>query len=172
MATDANAAAHDADDPDDGDGIAALSLALRGSIGRVYRRFRTLRAHDELGDAALGVLTHLRKVGPQSLTALSEDARVTPSSMSQTVNRLAAADYVVRGADPDDGRRVLFHLTEAGRRIEAEGVARSRTWFDGALGGLEPRERTVLDEAAAILRRIADAPDVPTTPTAPAPEER
>jgi len=136
----------------------ALSAALRSSIGRVYRRFRALRAQGELGDAAMSVLTRLRKEGPQSLTALSDDARVTPSSMSQVVNRLERGGYLMRGADPADGRRVLFHLTAEGERIERASVARSRAWFDDHLAALTPADRAVLVRAAEILQRIADAP--------------
>ncbi|MGN6324647.1 MarR family winged helix-turn-helix transcriptional regulator [Pseudolysinimonas sp.] len=142
----------DANDPDE------LSQRLRTAVGRLYRRFRALRAHDELGDAALAVLSRVRKEGPQTLTALSGEARVTPSSMSQTVNRLTAGGYLVRAADPDDGRRVLFHLTESGRRVEGESVARSRAWFRAELVAATDHERAVLAEAAEILRRIADSP--------------
>lgn len=158
MTSEANRGAARGDDRDE---IAELSAVLRDGIGRVYRRFRTLRAHDELGDAAMGVLARLRKAGPQSLTELSTEARVTPSSMSQTVNRLAAGGFLERRDDPDDGRRVLFHLTPEGRRVEAEGIARSRAWFEGELGALDARERAALAEAAGILQRIAEAPDRP-----------
>jgi DNA-binding MarR family transcriptional regulator len=151
-------------EPANDDEIAELSARLRGAVGRVYRRFRTLRAHGELGDAAMAVLTRVRKAGPQSLTELSDEARVTPSSMSQTVNRLADGGYLERRDDPTDGRRVLFHLTDAGRGIEAEGIARSRAWFDGELAAATPADREALARAAEILLRIADAP-------APAPEE-
>ncbi len=145
--------------PANGDpGVADLSAQLRSAVGRVYRRFRALRAHGELGDAAVAVLTRLRKAGAQSLTELSAEARVTPSSMSQTVNRLAVGGYLERRDDPSDGRRVLFHLTEVGRRVEAEGIARSRAWFDRELASATPEERAVLARAAAILQRIADAP--------------
>jgi len=138
--------------------IDELSQQLRTGIGRVYRRFRALRATDELGDAAMSVLTRVRKEGPQTLTALSDDARVTPSSMSQTVNRLTAGGYLVRSADPTDGRRVLFELTESGRRTERESIARGRAWFEGELTRATDEERAVLLRAAGILERIADAP--------------
>jgi DNA-binding MarR family transcriptional regulator len=135
-----------------------LSAALRTAIGRVYRRFRALRAQGELGDAAMSVLTRLRKEGTQTLTQLSDDARVTPSSMSQVVNRLEQGGFLVRSADPADGRRVLFHLTDEGRRIEHESIARSRAWFDGHLEALSDADRAVLARAAEILHRVADAP--------------
>lgn len=138
--------------------IAELSQSLRSAVGRVYRRFRALRAQGELGDAAMAVLTRLRKDGPRSLTELSDDAQVTPPSMSQVVNRLEKGGLVVREADTVDRRRVLFHLTDAGRRVEAESTARGRSWFDAQLVGMSADDRDVLERAARILHRVADAP--------------
>src|SRR6266567_1231181 len=87
---------------------ADLGGQMRLAVGRLYRRFRSERPEGGLGDAALAVLTHLHKHGPQSLTELSEHDRVSPASMSQTVNRLTSAGYAVRTRDPDDRRKVLF----------------------------------------------------------------
>jgi DNA-binding MarR family transcriptional regulator len=133
----------------------ALDVELRQAVGRVYRRFRALRAPGELGDGALEVLKRLRREGPLSLGRLADEARVTPASMSQTVNRLAAGGFITRAADPDDGRRVLFHLTEDGRRIENATLARGRAWFADAVAACTSEERAVLAEAAVLLDRIA-----------------
>src|SRR6202451_3762247 len=84
-----------------------LGGQLRSAVGRLYRRFRSERPEGGLGDAALAVLTRLHKHGPQTLTGLSEHDRVSPASMSQTVNRLTSADYAVRTRDPrSEERRV------------------------------------------------------------------
>jgi len=136
-------------------GTADLSAELRSAVSRVYRRFRSERAHGELGDAAVNVVLHLQKEGAQSLTALSEHARVTPGSMSQTVNRLTEAGYAVRRPDPGDGRRVLFALTPEGDALARELRARSTAWFDGELDRFTPQERALLREAAVLLERIA-----------------
>src|ERR1700749_4961538 len=60
-----------------------LGGQVRSTVGRLYRRFRSERPEGSLGDAALEVLTRLHKAGPQTLTELSELARVSPASMSQ-----------------------------------------------------------------------------------------
>src|ERR1700728_4225798 len=83
---------------------ADLGGQVRAAIGRLYRRFRSERPEGSLGDGALEVLTRLHKHGPQTLTELSEHDRVSPASMSQTVNRLTSAGYAVRARDPGDGR--------------------------------------------------------------------
>jgi len=96
---------------------ADLGSQVRSAIGRLYRRFRSERPEGGLGDAALAVLTRLHKSGPQTLTELSEHDRVSPASMSQTVNRLTSAGYAVRTRDPGDRRKVLFSATAEGDEL-------------------------------------------------------
>lgn len=133
-----------------------LSAALRLAVGTLYRRFRSVRGEGELGEAATSTLTRLLKNGPTTLTRLSDDAQVTPSSMSQTVNRLTAGGYARREPDPADGRRVLFRLTDAGEELATSTLARGRAWMDERLATLTPDERETLLEASALIMRIAD----------------
>jgi DNA-binding MarR family transcriptional regulator len=135
--------------------IAELGAELRNAIGRTYRRFRAERGPGELADGALAVLTYISKRGPQTLTALSENAGVRPSSMSQVVNRLSSGGFVVREDDPADRRRVLFRLTDEGERIAGETIAIREEWFAGELARLDDDERAALRQAARILARIA-----------------
>lgn len=133
-----------------------LGQKLRPAIGRVYRRFRSMRPAGELGDVAMSVLSHLDREGPQTLSALSERDRVTPGSMSQTVNRLTAAGYAERSPDPSDGRRVLFTATAAGRALAEQSRVPMEQWLDSRLASLTDHERSVLDEAADVLFKLAD----------------
>jgi DNA-binding MarR family transcriptional regulator len=135
--------------------IAELSAALRTAIGVTYRRFRSERGPGELGDGALAVLTRISKRGPQTLTELSEDARVRPSSMSQVLSRLRAGGYVRRGPDPADGRRVLIALTAEGEAVAQETIAVRERWFASHLEALPATDRAALARAAAILTEIA-----------------
>lgn len=50
----------------------------------------------------------LEQLGPLSLTALAQEAGLQLSTMSGLVDKLAAADLVVRKRDPSDGRRMLL----------------------------------------------------------------
>ena len=137
-------------------GLAELRLEVSTAVGRLYRRFRSERIDGDLGDAAMTILTLLYKEGPQTLKALSDHERVTPASMSQTVNRLTSAGYAVRQSDPDDGRRVLFRTTATGDLLVAEDRAQRHAWFEAQLRALGEDDRAVLARAAAILRTIAD----------------
>jgi DNA-binding MarR family transcriptional regulator len=103
------------------------------------------------------VLTHLHKHGPQTLTELSEHDRVSPASMSQTVNRLTSAGYAVRTRDPGDGRKVLFSATAAGDELASATRAQRNAWLDEQLRALSAEERAVIARAAALLSSIADS---------------
>lgn len=134
-----------------------LGADLRSAIARVYARFRSERDQHAIGDAALSVLIELHRDGPLSLKELSNRARVTPGSMSQTVNRLAEGSYAVRSRDPEDGRRVLFTATPDGLAVALAARKIQNAWFNGRLDRLSPKERRVLGRAGNILRRIADS---------------
>ena len=132
-----------------------LSGQVRSTIGRVYRRFRSERPDGTLGDTALEVLTWLYKVGPQTLTQLSEQGRVAPASMSQTVNRLTSGGYAVRTADPSDRRKVLFSTTPSGAELARATRLQRNAWLEARLGDLGDEERAVIARACELLDAIA-----------------
>jgi DNA-binding MarR family transcriptional regulator len=136
---------------------ADLGGQVRSAVGRLYRRFRSERPEGSLGDSALAVLTRLHKHGPQTLTDLSAYDRVSPASMSQTVNRLTSAGYAVRTRDPGDGRRVLFSATAAGDELANAARAQRNAWLDERLRALSAEDRALIARAAALLSSIADS---------------
>jgi DNA-binding MarR family transcriptional regulator len=136
---------------------ADLGSQLRSAVGRLYRRFRNERPEGSLGDAALAVLTRLHKHGPLTLTELSEHDRVSPASMSQTVNRLTSAGYAVRTPDPGDGRKVLFVATAKGDELASAARAQRNAWLDEQLRALSAEDRAVIARALALLSSIADS---------------
>jgi len=136
---------------------ADLGGQVRSAVGRLYRRFRSERPDGGLGDAALAVLSYLHKHGPQTLTELSAQDRVSPASMSQTVNRLTSAGYAVRGRDLDDRRKVLFSTTAAGDELASATRAQRNAWLDRRLRALSAEDRSVIARATALLAAIADS---------------
>jgi DNA-binding MarR family transcriptional regulator len=134
-----------------------LGAAVRSAIGRLYRRFRRERPEGDLGDAALAVLTFLHKRGPQTLTELSEHDRVSPATMSQTVNRLTSAGYAVRARDSADRRKVLFSTTADGDELARTTRAQRNAWLDQRLRALSDDDRAVIARATALLSDIADS---------------
>jgi DNA-binding MarR family transcriptional regulator len=136
---------------------ADLGGQVRSAVGRLYRRFRSERPDGSLGDTALAVLTRLHKHGPQTLTELSEHDRVSPASMSQTVNRLTSAGYAVRTRDPDDRRKVLFSTSAEGDELASAARAQRNAWLDQRLQALSAEDRAVIARATALLSTIADS---------------
>ena len=141
----------------DATGDDELGGQLRAAVGRLYRRFRSERPDGDLGDAALAVLTHLHKHGPQTLTELSGYDRVSPASMSQTVNRLTSAGYALRSRDPHDRRKVLFSTTPDGDELASATRAQRNAWLDERLAALSDDDRAAIAHATALLREIADS---------------
>ena len=118
---------------------------------------RLERVDGDVTDGQLSVLFVLTKHGPQTLGSLSEHDKVSPPSMNRTVNRLVESDLVTRTASPDDGRKVLIDITAGGREIVTETQRRRAAWFSRQLDLLSTSQRAVLDDAAPILRELADS---------------
>jgi len=130
---------------------------LRIAVMRLARRMRIERVDGDVTDGQLSVLFVLAKHGPQTAGALSEYDRVSAPSMTRTVGALVDAGLVSRSAAPDDGRKVLIDLTEAGRRIVAETRERRIAWFNRQLESLSADEQRTLLAATPIIRALADS---------------
>jgi DNA-binding MarR family transcriptional regulator len=135
----------------------ALGGRVRSAVGRIYRRFRTERPEGTLGDTALDVLTWLDKVGPQTLTQLSDRGNVAPASMSQSVNRLTSSGYAIRTPDPSDRRKVLFSTTPEGASLARDTRTRRNSWLDVRLQALSPDDQKAIARACELLGEIADS---------------
>jgi DNA-binding MarR family transcriptional regulator len=134
--------------------IAPLAADLRIVLGKLIRRLRSENLFPITQTAVLG---RIDRCGPQSVSDLAAAERVRPQSMAQTVGDLEADALVERKPDPDDRRRALVSLTEAGlARIEADRAAREG-WLVKALDELPDSDRQTVESAVEILARLADA---------------
>jgi DNA-binding MarR family transcriptional regulator len=128
---------------------------LRLVIGQLVRR---LRAEHRFPLAQGTVLGRLDREGAQSVSDLAAKERVRHQSMTQTVRDLEADGFVERRPDPQDRRRALVDLTDAGRAALEEDRRHRVGWLAGAIDErLTARERRVLEEATDLLRRLSDA---------------
>ncbi len=130
---------------------------LRLSIQRLARRIRSMQGDEDITEGQRSVLFALAKSGAQTLGSLSEHERVTPPSMNRTINALVAAGLVTRVTAADDARKVRLDLSDAGRAFIEETRRRRDVWFTKRLEELGDAERAVLDQAAPILRDLADS---------------
>jgi DNA-binding MarR family transcriptional regulator len=134
-----------------------LSTSIRVAVARLSRRLRAEKADGDLSDGQYSVLAFVCREGAKTLGELSRYERVTPPSMNRTVNRLEAAGYVVRQASADDGRKVLFVPTDAGRELVKETRRRRDAWLVRRLAKLPPETRALLADAADVIRELADS---------------
>jgi DNA-binding MarR family transcriptional regulator len=85
-------------------------------------RRRALRAAFDLGPGKVEVLIKLAD-GPMTLREIARAAEVDPPAATVGVDQLEARGLVRRTAHPDDNRRKLVHLTDAGRDAAQRGQA-------------------------------------------------
>lgn len=133
----------------------SLASDVRMATFRLARRLRSQRAVDTMSDGQFAVLAGLMLHGPHTLGDLAERERVSAPSMNRTVNCLEELGYITRTTDDTDRRKVNIDLTDAGRAVVDETVRRRDSWLESALESLEPAQRAVLSEAAAIMREVA-----------------
>ncbi len=129
---------------------------LRTAIARSSRRLRRERSSEDITDGQYAVLAALDRLGAASPTALADHERVSPPSMTRTLTCLVSAGLVARTGDPDDGRRALVTLTDAGRHHIVDTRRARSGWLAARLDELDPAQRATLAEAAALLTALAE----------------
>lgn len=118
-------------------------------------RRRALRAALNLGPGKVEVLIKLAD-GPMTLREIALAVDVDPPAATVGVNQLEARGLVHRTAHPDDNRRKLVRLTDAGRDAarRAQAILAAPP---AELAALDPGDLARLDEILARLR--AGRPD-------------
>jgi DNA-binding MarR family transcriptional regulator len=133
---------------------APLASDLRVVLGQLIRR---LRSEHRFSLSQGSVLGRLDREGAQSVSDLACAERVRPQSMAQTVTDLESDGLVARAPDPDDGRRALVSLTEAGLTELREDRLRREGWLVRAIEELPAEDQATVERAIVLLRRLADA---------------
>ena len=140
-------------DPDVGD----VAVALRETIGLLLRRMRQTSP----GDLTLpenAALARLNRGGPVTSSALAKLEQISPQSMGATLAGLEVRGLVARHADPEDGRRVLLSLTEAGQRtLQDKRNARNEQLAKVLEAMFTPEEIRQLAAATPLLERLAQS---------------
>jgi DNA-binding MarR family transcriptional regulator len=96
------------------------------------------------------VLLTFSRTGELPLKVIGNRLMVHPTSVTNAIDRLAAAGYVRRRPNPDDGRGVLAGITDEGRAV-VETATAALTDLDFGLGTLPEAEREVLFD---VLKRV------------------
>jgi DNA-binding MarR family transcriptional regulator len=134
----------------------ALANELRIGVGLLLRRLRQAPTEDDLTLPEGAALARLDRYGPQTASELAKREQISPQSMGATTAALEARGLIARSADPDDGRRQILALTDAGREA-LRGRRNARTELMAAALDAEfsAEELERLRAAAPLIERLA-----------------
>jgi DNA-binding MarR family transcriptional regulator len=133
----------------------AVASGLREVASDLVRRLRAESADEALSMSQMVVLVRLHKSGPSTVADLARTEHVTAQSMGATVSSLEAEGLVARKVDPNDARRWIASLTEAGRSALLAGRAARQAWLTRALEEhLDDGEVRHLADSIALLRKV------------------
>jgi DNA-binding MarR family transcriptional regulator len=110
-------------------------LGLGKAFRRVFRSLRRLRGRDthligsEVSHAQMELLIELSEQGPLSAGDLALAAQLTPASVTQMLDHLAASGHVERTRSEVDRRVVVTCLTAQGeRKVQAKRALWQERW--------------------------------------------
>lgn len=135
-------------------------LRLQQLVAVEGRRLDEVMAGHGLGLGEFDVLATLRRHGrgaTLSPTYLARVAMVTPGGMTSRLDRLEAAGFVVREADPADRRGSRVSLTREGREVADRALEDLVAVANGIFAALTDRERAQIDRILGKLTAHLDA---------------
>jgi DNA-binding MarR family transcriptional regulator len=96
----------------------------------------------------------LFNTGDTRINVISRELRVAPPTATGIVNRLQASGYVIRRADPKDGRSVVIDLTAEGRALALKLKAVVVRRWTGLLSKISRQDA---EKYLEILKKISEA---------------
>jgi DNA-binding MarR family transcriptional regulator len=147
----------DAAEPAEGisDSAARAARELHVVFSRLRRRIREVARDEDLTPSQVSALTLVGKHGAATASALASAEGVRPQSMAATLVALDQHGLIRRSPDPEDGRRQLVTLTEAGRaRIEDNRQVREEWLARAFQDRCTAEERNTVLDALALLERL------------------
>ena len=141
-------------DPD----IAEIANALQGGIGQLVRRLRQVHVVGDLTLSETSALSKLDRGGPTTSAELARQEQISPQSMGATLGGLEGRGLLERSADPEDRRRIVLNLTEAGREILRDRRnARVEQLAKALSRGFSREELERLMAAVPLIERLAQS---------------
>ncbi|MBB5914900.1 DNA-binding MarR family transcriptional regulator [Nocardia transvalensis] len=147
------------------DGMAAVTSLVRAQQIVMARVDEALKPSGlTFSRYELLMLLSFSKTGALPMATASARLQVHPTSVTNTVDRLEAAELVRRVPHPSDRRATLIEITDAGRELVAQ-ATRELNEKVFARPGLAPDRLGLLLELLAEFRRSAGDFDTGDTPT-------
>lgn len=134
---------------------ARVADTLHRSAIQLLRRLRQEDRRSGLSGPRASALSVVVFGGPQTLGALAAAEQVRPPTMSRLVRAMESEGLLLREGDAKDARVVRVRATAKGIRILQAARARRLARLQVALESLPSGELATLDEAAALLERVA-----------------
>jgi DNA-binding MarR family transcriptional regulator len=135
--------------------VTQLASRLRLGVTRLARRLRQ-EAEAGVSPSLLSALATLEREGPMTMSDLCRAEHVQPPSMTRIVAHLVEAGLVERWTDPADRRVSWVRVAPKGARLLARSRSRKEAYLARRLRGLDPSEVALLEEAVAVLERLAE----------------
>jgi DNA-binding MarR family transcriptional regulator len=137
--------------------VLEVARVLRVSVGLLLRRLRQTRVDGELTLPETSALARLDRGGPATGADLAKVEQISPQSMGATLAALETRGLVVRGADAEDGRRVVFSISKAGgQAMNNRRNARTEQLARALSTGFTQAELKRLIAVAPLLERLAE----------------
>ena len=89
-----------------------------------------------------------------SLSDLAEHLGVTPATASVTVERLVQQGYVQREHHPQERRKIVLDLTQAGNRHLQQARMQTRRQIASLLENLTPEQVLQIEESLLLLKQV------------------
>ncbi|PKQ18487.1 MAG: MarR family transcriptional regulator [Actinobacteria bacterium HGW-Actinobacteria-8] len=128
--------------PDVDDAAMATLVASRSLFGFVAQSLAP--ALDELTMPQFRVLVVLAGVGPLRMGDLAERLGVHPSTLSRTIDRLVAGEWVERASAEESRREVHVKLSDTGRALVNHVTDRRRTQIVRVLTSMPDADRAAV----------------------------
>ncbi|GAA4492054.1 MarR family transcriptional regulator [Actinoallomurus oryzae] len=139
-------------------GAEDVAAALLVSMSLFRRRMRQVPVQEELTLPETAALSRLDRSGPTTASAMARAEQISPQSMGATLGALESRGLVDRRPDPEDGRRVVLSVTEAGRALlRDKRTARIQQIAQVLAAEFTPEELRRLMAAAPLIERLAQS---------------
>jgi DNA-binding MarR family transcriptional regulator len=115
---------------------------------------RARGSYEELSVPQFRTLAFLDRNPGASLSELAEHLGVTRATASANTERLVQRQFVDRCDHPEERRRVVLKLTEAGKEHLQTNRAQTRKYIADLLGSLTDEQITQIDQGMVLLRQI------------------
>ncbi|MGA9877011.1 MAG: MarR family winged helix-turn-helix transcriptional regulator [Solirubrobacteraceae bacterium] len=147
-------------------------LDLGKAFRRVFRSLRRLRGRDthligsEVSHAQMELLIELSERGPLSAGDLAGAAQLTPATVTQMLDHLAASGHVERTRSESDRRVVVSCLTAQGEsKVHAKRAVWQERW-ESILADVDAEDlritTNVLERLNAVFEDVPDTGDCGT----------